>query len=264
MGRNAFATVSAMRNKGVDAYGSRSVANALHALVLLGARRPVRLTDVSARLGVAPSTAHRLLATLRAHGFAEQEPGGRRYRAGPALLALARGEFDQRSLLRAARAELDRLRDESGETANLLTLDGPDAFFLDGAEARRTLRVAPRTGDHVPAYGTAGGKVLLAQLPADVVRMRYPDGLRPLTPLTRADLPALLRDLAVCRRTGHALNLGESVLDVHAVAVAVPAPDGPSTASLTVSAPSTRLTRARALALVPLLKERASALAARL
>ncbi|HCA86469.1 MAG TPA: IclR family transcriptional regulator, partial [Streptomyces sp.] len=176
--------------------GASSVAHALRTLLYLRGRDSVRLTDVSEHLGVARSTAHRLLSTLREHGFVEQEPGGRRYRLGPALQALARGVNDERSLIRIARPHLEALRDAAEETTNLLVLDGPDSFFLDGVDGPHPLRVAPRTGDHVPAYATAGGKILLADLGPDAVRSRYPDGLARLTPATLPDLAALLADLA--------------------------------------------------------------------
>ncbi|WP_255947333.1 IclR family transcriptional regulator [Streptomyces odontomachi] len=244
-----------------DVYGASSVANALRALAYLGSRDTVRVTDVSDQLGVARSTAHRLLHTLRLHGFVEQVPGGRQYRLGPVLLALAQGRaaVESRSrigvaqLVRVARPHLKRLRDEAAETSNLVQLDGPDALFLDGVDGPHPLRVAPRTGDRVPAYATAGGKAQLAQLPKEAVRLLYPAGLDPLTSCTVTGLDELDEDLARTRECGCALNIDESVMDVHAFGVPVHDGHGVCIAAVTVSAPSTRGGRARAAELLPLL-----------
>ena len=55
-------------------YPIESVDNALKVLLLLGERSSLRLTDVSQYLGVATSTAHRLLAMLQYRGFVQQDP----------------------------------------------------------------------------------------------------------------------------------------------------------------------------------------------
>lgn len=250
-----------MSNESADIYGANSVANALRTLLYLRGREYVRLTEVSGHLGVARSTAHRVLTTLRTHGFVEQEPDGRRYRLGPALTSLARGIADERTLIRIARPHLQTLRDAARETSNLLVLDGPDCFFLNGVEGPRTLRVAPRTGDHLPAYTTAGGKALLAELTPEQLRERYPRGITPLTPNTVPDLDLLVADLAECRARGYALNLAESIRDVHAVGVPVRDRYGICVAAVTVSAPSTRLDRTRAAELFRLLEQAASGIA---
>ncbi|MFJ5265184.1 IclR family transcriptional regulator [Streptomyces sp. NPDC088387] len=251
-----------MSNNSVDPYGAASVGNALRTLLYLRGRDSVRLTDVSDHLGIARSTAHRLLSTLRSYGFVEQEPGGRRYRLGPAVLALAHGVTDERALIRIARPYLEALRDASQETSNLLVLDGPDVLFLDGVEGPRTLRVAPRTGDHVPAYGTAAGKALLAELPAETVRARYPGGLSRLTPGTLPDLDALLADLAVARERGYALNFEESATEVHAIGMPIHDTHGVCVASVTVSGPGTRLGRGDIEGFLPALRTAAEGISA--
>lgn len=260
--------VSAMSNSSGDVYGANSVANALRTLVYLGGRDTARVTDVSDHLQVARSTAHRLLSTLRGHGFVEQVPGGRQYRLGPVLLGLAQGREAVESrrriavhdLVRAARPRLEAVRDAAAETTNLLQLDGPDSLFLDGVEGPHPLRVAPRTGDRVPAYATAGGKAQLAELPPQAVRILYAAGLTPLTPATLDSADALEKDLAAVRERGYALNLDESVADVHGIGVPLRDRHGVCVAAVTVSAPSTRLDAARAAELAPLLRRTADAI----
>jgi DNA-binding IclR family transcriptional regulator len=234
--------------------GTDSVRNALRVLLLLRDRGSARVTDVSAHLGVAPSTAHRLLSTLRAEGFVDQEPGSRRYRLGLTLLTMAREALTDRTLPRLARPHLERLCAEVNETVNLLVLDAAEAMFVDGVEGRHALRVAPRTGDRIPAFTAAGGKVLLAELDEEQVRTLHARGLPRVTEATITDVDELLADLRRSRTRGYALNLSESVPDVHAVGVVVRDRCGGPLAALTVSAPASRLGRARARELAPLLQ----------
>ena len=67
-------------------YPISSVDNALRLLGLFRERERVRLVEARDHLGVAQSTAHRLLAMLAHHGFVRQEADSRLYVAGPALV----------------------------------------------------------------------------------------------------------------------------------------------------------------------------------
>src|SRR5215475_12021196 len=68
------------------AYPIASVDKALRLLMLFREQTTVRLSEASAHLGVAHSTAHRLLAMLAYHGFVRQERDTKAYVAGPALI----------------------------------------------------------------------------------------------------------------------------------------------------------------------------------
>src|SRR5258708_38958392 len=109
---------------------------------------------------------------------------------------------------------LVRLSAELDETVNLVVLDGPDALFLDGVQSRQPVRVATRTGARLPAYATAGGKVLLAQMPYAIVRSHYQEDLRRITRYTLPDLQALEHELQQVRERGYALNIGEHLTEV--------------------------------------------------
>ena len=92
--------------------------NALRLLMLFRERPRVRLSEASEHLGVAHSTAHRLMAMLAYHGFVRQEPGSRAYLAGPAAALAVSGPVSwmtNRAVeriaaeLRERAAELERL-----------------------------------------------------------------------------------------------------------------------------------------------------------
>src|SRR5215469_477660 len=84
------------------AYPITSVDNARRPLMLFRREPRIRLSGASELLGVAHSTAHRLMAKLTYHGFVRQQPESRAYVAGPALVERGRRRLGRRRGVRAA------------------------------------------------------------------------------------------------------------------------------------------------------------------
>lgn len=219
-------------------YAIESVDKALRILTMLRERRRVRVVEVGEELGVARSTAHRLLATLAHRGFVVRDPLDRSYRGGPELLGLgAVGEVDLRA---AAREHVEQLSSALRETVNLMVLEGASCRFLDGVAGERPLGTRVRTGAVLPAHIVSGGKALLAELPAREVETLFGRSLRRITPHTIVDLDRLHAELALIREQGYALNREESEPGLSAVAVVIRR--GPhAVGALAVSAPTQRL-----------------------
>src|SRR5688500_16330317 len=88
-----------------------SVDNALRLLELIGEQQTLRVPEAAARLGVARSTAHRLLSALRRRGFVLQDKPNGVYRPGPVLNEIglaAIGRIDIRSVARPVLEELSQ------------------------------------------------------------------------------------------------------------------------------------------------------------
>lgn len=248
-----------MQNPGAQtqqtpSYPVSAAGNALRAVTLLHERDELRVTDVADQLGVARSTAHRILAMLVFHGFAEQD-SHKVYRPGSALRAIRGSQATPPpDLITIARPHLQRLADTVRETTHLMVLEGNGSRFLDGAEGPQALRVSYRTGTLVPAHVTSGGKALLAELPPDRLRSLYPNGLPGHGAKASEDLDRLVAELATVRRSGFAYNLQESERGVNAVGACVRDRTGTAVAAVAVAAPSSRCPRARLTSLAqPLL-----------
>ena len=209
-----------------DKAGLTSVRNALSVLNLLSDGVELRVVDVAKSLDVAVSTAHRLMATLVEEGFLRQSPNSRRYLVGPAALRLGRAVSYEQTLKRFARPYLQALCRELNETINLQILVNADVYFLLSAEDRHQLRVAQREGSRLPAWSTAGGKVLLAAM-HDPVPEHWSDELR--------------AELNRVRDNRYAVNLSDVDDSVRAVAVPVREPSGECIAALSLAAPTVRL-----------------------
>ncbi|KXP14469.1 IclR family transcriptional regulator [Tsukamurella pseudospumae] len=247
-----------MRNSSPDgapvdrpAYAIESVDNALRLLSALRDVGALRVTDAAAELGVARSTAHRLLGMLVYRGFAVQGPD-RRYRPGPALGVAPASDRWAREVDAVARPHLDALAAACGETVNLLIRVGTQVRFVYSAEGHQLLRIGDRRGHVMAAELTAGGKVLLADCSDAQLRELYRGGAEDdaadtIDPadaaLTEQQFDELLRDLDAVRRVGFAVNLERTEQGVAAFGVAVRAPDGRPLAAVTVTMPAIRYRR---------------------
>jgi DNA-binding IclR family transcriptional regulator len=241
-------------------YPLASVDNALELLVLLS-RAPLRLTEAATVLGVAPSTAHRLLAMLEHRGFARRGTGTRSYMAGPTLSAVARDVLGEVGLARLAQPVLEELGRAFHETVFLAVLDDAGTRFVAGHESELPLRVGGHLNQSFAAHATASGLVLLAALTRAELRARYPaERLLSVQPETIGQRSALERELDAVRARGYAVSIETNAPGVNAVAVPLADIDGNTIAALTLVAPSSRFDLAKLRACVAPLRRAASRL----
>ncbi|MES3636596.1 IclR family transcriptional regulator [Mycobacterium intracellulare] len=227
-------------------YPIESVDNALRVLLLLGERDEVRPKEIAQYLGVATSTAHRLLAMLLYRGFIRQDPRSKVYRPGTALTGVAFSMLQRYDVRQTLRPCLERIHAGTGELVHLGILDGSMVRFIDAIESSRVLRVAPRVGQLLPANCTSTGKSMLAQLSSEELRRIYPDEqLEVLTVNSVGRRSDLERELDQIRRRGYAVSNEESEEGVASVAAAFPVAHSPTRLAINVAMPSSRLTRAQ-------------------
>lgn len=233
-------------------YPLSSVDNALRLLQLLRDGGAWRLSDLAEELGVAPSTAHRLLSMLVYRGFAMRDDD-RCYVAGPALGAPVVDAPWVPRLCDVAREAMERLSRDLGETVNLVHRVGGHVRFIATAQTSSAMRVGDRTGSVLSAAQASAGKALLALEPPDRVRSLFGGGSAELAgqALSASELTRLERDLAGVRRRGYAVNREETEPGVGAVGVAIVLPPQRPLAAISASAPVDRL--------APLLTSRALA-----
>ncbi|QFY13150.1 helix-turn-helix domain-containing protein [Nonomuraea phyllanthi] len=224
-------------------YPLKAVENALVTLKFLQERGEVRVADVAEHLGVARSTAHRVLAMLVFHDFAIQD-ARRLYRPGPALSPLRQPGLAPPDLVTLAHPHLRELNVEVEETVHLMVLQGNGVRFVDGVEGPQALHVGSRIGMLLPAHATSGGKALLAELPDEQLRALYPRGVSQGA-ATVGDLAALRRELDGARRRGYAVNSEESERGVRAVGACVRDGAGRAIAAAAVAVPSVRWPKRR-------------------
>lgn len=128
-------------------------------LSLLRQQGQVSVREAARTLEMTPSTAQRILATLRDEGWAVQDEK-RRYLLGPA--ALSTGISAEDAVYAAQfRPVLSALSSATGHTAHVLVLDGTLVRFVDGARGTATDSIPLRIGLLLPAAVTAAGRAML-------------------------------------------------------------------------------------------------------
>ncbi|WP_283136830.1 IclR family transcriptional regulator [Rhizohabitans arisaemae] len=226
-------------------YPIESVDNALRILLLLGERSELRLTDVAEYLGVASSTAHRLLAMLHYRGFIRQDLRSKAYLPGTALTGVAFAVLQRFDVRDTMRPFLQRLNEELAETVHLGMLEGTTVRFIDAIESPQAVRVSSRLGRSKPAHCTSTGKAMLAQLPPEELRRLHPEErLEGLTPNSIRSRTELEHEIEGVRRRGYATSDEESESGVASVAVAFPARRLPVQIAFNVAVPVGRMDRA--------------------
>ncbi|MEB3366605.1 IclR family transcriptional regulator [Saccharopolyspora mangrovi] len=237
------------------AYAITSVDHALRLATMLQLEGGLSVADAAERLGVARSTAHRLLAMLVYRDFAVQDDS-KVYRAGPVLELASHSQSTVSRLRQVALPHLRSLVDKLGESVNLTVRTGRTARFIASVECQQALRVGSREGMVFPAHRISGGLLLLAELTDDELDSVYAGADAAEAP----ELDALRRELAKVRRNGFVVNQGRSERGVVAIGVPVRSADGAVIAGVSVSMPSVRYDRQRLRPIVAVLSSVVSAL----
>lgn len=226
-----------------------SAEHVLELLRLISERRVMRVGEAAEFLGVAPSTAHRLLGTLRHCGYVTQERRGGAYLPGETLHKIALAVVGADNIPVMARAILERLREEVQETVSLLLLEGNKVRFVDSIEGPGSLRVASRLGVVTPAHHTSGGKAMLALMPPEELRRLYPTRYLERSNAGRElAWDDLERDLASARRLGYCVNLQDGDQGIAALGAAVVDRSGVPVAAVAIACPNSRLKTKKAAA----------------
>lgn len=220
-------------------YSIASVDHALLLATMLQVEGSLSVSDAAERLGVARSTAHRLLSMLVYRDFAVQD-ASRRYAAGP-VLSLGAHSQSRTALLRSlAMPHLEALVDRVRESANLMILAGDHVRFIGSVECGQALRVGNREGMVFPAHLASGGKLLLAELPPAQVEAIYAEEKWEGRLDQRPSPTALRRELRAVRERGFAVNAGRTEAGVTAVGRPIRVAGERAEAAISVSMPSVR------------------------
>lgn len=187
------------------------------------------ITELARALGITTNSAFRILKCLAERGYAEADPAGG-YRLGTKFFTLGMQLYARFDLRRRARPHLERLCEQSGQTAQLYSLQDNHALVLDCVTPAASSFIQVLPGSRMEIHASAFSKAVLAFLPEAEARRRLPRRLAALTPHTVTDRKKLFEELAQIRASGLAYDregymlgifcIGAPVFDVNGEPVA--------------------------------------------
>jgi DNA-binding IclR family transcriptional regulator len=227
-------------------YVIQSVSHALDVLEqFCGEADELGVTELSKRLRLHKNNVFRLLATLESRGYIEQNRTTENYRLGIRCLQLGQSYVQHMGLLRQARLTMAELVRQVRETTYVAVLRRQAVVPVEVLEADRPVRIVSQLGEALPLHSTAAGKAYLAFESEEDLRALLPDGLAKFTERTITDRPALLQQLRTIAQNGYAVDMGEHIEDIRAVAAPIRDYTRNVVGTLAVAAPASRLTAER-------------------
>jgi DNA-binding IclR family transcriptional regulator len=190
----------------------QSVDRAIRVLSALQGARRMSLSDLAARLELAPSTTHGIVRTLVQHGMVVQERGSSRYQLGPAVLRLGNVYLDTLELRSRAIPWAEDLARRTGLAVRTGVLLVDDVVIIHHEPRPDGSRQMPEVGIVIPVHASALGKAMLAFLPEDEKRVLTSGDLRSMTGETITSPDALRGQLDEIRSSGIAVEQDEAVI----------------------------------------------------
>ena len=229
----------------------QSLERGLAIIRVFDADRPrLTVSEIAQVSGLTRAAVRRFLFTLTELGYVQPHRNG--YELTPQVLELGYSYLSALTFPEVALPHLERLVSETGEASEGSILDRGDVVYVVRVPGPALMTISVSVGARRPAYATAMGRVLLANLPpARLDSYLETARLEPMLPNTITDPQALRGELERVREHGFALVNQE--LEIGLIAVAVPVRDrhGQTRAAINLSTHIGRKSADDMLALVP-------------
>jgi DNA-binding IclR family transcriptional regulator len=230
----------------------RAVDRALDILLCFTRQTPeLTMTQIAEQVGMHKSTVHRLLGTLEKKRFVDRDQTTGIYRPGIRLLQVAYLSLEHNDLRRLAAPFLRILGEQSLETVDLAVIDDTEVIYLDVIESPQRVKLAAAIGMRLPAYCTASGKAILAYVSEEQIKRILASGMPRYTENTLVTPEALFENLRLVREQGVAFSEQEYEEGINAIGAPILDLNRLPVASVAVTGPAYRLTRARMLEIRP-------------
>lgn len=245
------------RRRPVPAGGTASATRVADILLLFASGEPaLGVSEVSRRLGIGKTVVHRVFQSLESRGLLVADPQHRTYRIGPAMAALGARALSDMDLRRVAVPVLDRLHDETGETATVSALVGLRRVYLDQVVSRQEIKMTVELGRAFPLHAGASSRAILAFASPQLRRQVLSGPLEALTAHTITDPTVLEASLAETVSSGVACSRCERQAGAASVAAPVFGIDG-VLGAVSACGPINRFDVETVARLVPLVRQAA-------
>jgi IclR family acetate operon transcriptional repressor len=223
------------------------------------------LTRIAEKVGLAPSTVHRLLTTLEQERYVRFDPERRLWSVGVQTFLAGCAFLKARDLIGVARPIMRALLKDCMESVNLAVQDERDAMYVHRIERPAMIRPAARPDGRIPLYCSGVGKALLAgKNDRELDRLLPADGGRRLTDNTLVSRSALRQDIELTRERGFAIDDEEYAVGLRCVAAPVFNEFREPMAAISIAGPPARISPSNIPRLGELLRQAAAGITSRL
>ncbi len=244
----------------------QSVDRALRIITYVSEKKDgMGVTELASLLDLNKSSIFKLLSTLAAHGFIEQDQETKKYKLGYKYLELSSMLLESLDLRTQAKPYLKELEAATNEVIHLVVYDQGEVVYIEKLEGNETLRTHSRVGKRASMHCTSVGKVILAHLPGDeVAEIIAKKGLEKHTEKTITDPNIFVKELQKIRKQGYGVEMEENEEGITCIAAPIFDHKGDITAAVSISGPSTRMTEKRLEELMQLITETGKTISTRL
>lgn len=200
-------------------------------------RQALKPNEIAAQIGAPRSSVYELVNLLLRNGILEFTGGEGRVYLGRKLYFLGAAYENHFDFTRECEAALERLADETRETAQYCMLDGNKYTVVRMREGARPFRISTDIGQSVPIPWTASGRLLVAHLADEEILNFIPTQDFCLPSGEWLDPQTFIAEVRQAGREG--LFTFNSIVDsfTHCFAVPVMDGDGHTAATLCLVAP---------------------------
>ena len=246
---------------GDQATGTQLLDRTVGVIKLLGefGEKGARMSEIAEGLGLKTSTAHRIVTALERHGLIERERATKCYRLGLALFALGATAADGTGLRKLCRPALLRLAGETGDTVFLMARSGLNVVCVDRQEGSYVLdSLTGHIGGQIPMGVGPASQAIMAFLPEDEADAIIEANAPLYTRYHGLNADKVRSQLPQIRAQHYALDHGELVAGISALAVPILPRKRDAVASIAINMTSARLAPERLGALVEMLRVQVS------
>jgi len=184
--------------------------------------RGLRLSEMSAALGLPSSSIHHILSMLRTDDYVDQDSDNKRYRLGFKFLIVSSAILDHLDIRRTAYSHLRQLHQKVNENVNLTILRNGQVTFIDKIQKVGGLSLDTYLGFSTDPHAAGSGKVLLSELGRSEIEAIYrTKSLKAYGKNTITSMAQLMEELANVRKQGYAIDNEEYYEGVRCVAAPV-------------------------------------------
>lgn len=202
------------------------------------------VTEISEALNFGVSATYHLLNTLKECNIIEQNETTKKFKLGLKLWQIGMRAYGQNDISITLKPYLRKLKELTGETANLTVLDNNQIVYIAQEESNRLLKMFTKIGVSAPLHCTGAGKILLAyQAKAKQEQILNSIELTKYTNKTITDKDKLMEELDLIRKQGYGLDDEERELGVSCIGAPVFGVHNEIVACISISGPKSRFTK---------------------